>query len=121
MRYDHESTTSQMYFPKLKSAHLAQYSTLHWPPLHLLRDFIIEKQLQHCIMEYTKCLSSIPFYNATQIINPFLNSRISANHDKVQGYSAIGEILIKGVVFPLYNFFCVLFTPPSPQSNFLEY
>ena len=38
----------------------------------------------------------LPFY-ATQIINPFLNSRISANHDKVEGHSAKGEILIKEI------------------------
>ena len=36
--------------------------------------------------------NSLPFY-ATQIINPILNSRISANHDKVQGLLANGEIL----------------------------
>ena len=34
-------------------------------------------------MKYTKCL---PFY-ANQIINPFLNSRFSKNHDKVDGLS----------------------------------
>ena len=32
---------------------------------------------------------SIPLY-ATQIINPFLNSRISGNYDKVNGLSANG-------------------------------
>ena len=35
-----------------------------------------------------------PFY-ATQIIDPFLNSRIPANHDKVNWFSANWEILIK--------------------------
>ena len=35
-------------------------------------------------VQYSKCLSyPFPFY-ATQIINPFPNSRISANHDKVE-------------------------------------
>ena len=38
-----------------------------------------------------------PFY-ATQIIHSFLNSRISANHDKVVGLSSNGEIHIKGIV-----------------------
>ena len=38
-----------------------------------------------------------PFYE-TQIINPFLNSMISANLDKVDGLSANGEILIKRIV-----------------------
>ena len=38
-------------------------------------------------MKYIKCLLyPIPFY-ATEIVNPFHNSRISANHDKVDGPS----------------------------------
>ena len=36
----------------------------------------------------------LPFY-ATQIINPLLNSRISANHNKVDEFSANGVIFIK--------------------------
>ena len=44
------------------------------------RDFIIEKQIGRHFVQYTKCLSiPLPFY-ATQIINPFLNQLISANH-----------------------------------------
>ena len=39
----------------------------------------------------------LPFY-VTQIITNFLNSRILANQDKVEGYSANCEILIKGIV-----------------------
>ena len=41
------------------------------------------------------------FISATQMINPFLNSRISANHDKVEGLLANfnGEILIKRALF----------------------
>ena len=39
----------------------------------------------------------LPFY-ATQIINRFLNSMISDNHDKVEGYSINEDILIKGIV-----------------------
>ena len=39
----------------------------------------------------------IPVY-ATQIITPFLNSIISAKHDKVYRLSANGEILLKGIV-----------------------
>ena len=42
----------------------------------------------------------LPFY-ASKIINPFLNSRILANHDKVDGLSTNGEILIKGSVYLL--------------------
>ena len=50
---------------------------------------MIEKQLLHLIMKYTHCLSHpLPFY-ATQRINPFLNSRISANHDKMEDFQPI--------------------------------
>ena len=55
------------------------------PPRPILldkRDCIIEKHLPHWIIKYIKCLSyPLPFYT-TQKINPFLNSRISANHEK---------------------------------------
>ena len=62
--------------------------------LDLKRDFTIEKQLPRLIMNYNKCLSySLSFY-ATEIIN----SRISANHDTVEGVSANGKILIKEIV-----------------------
>ena len=47
------------------------------------------------------------FYT-TKIISSFLNSRISANHDKVGGLSANGKILIKGVVSLLRNLFCFI-------------
>ena len=53
--------------------------------------------------------------HATQMINPFLISRISANHDKVKGYSANCnvKILIKGCEIYLckhgYNIFLDLF------------
>ena len=45
-------------------------------------------------------------FNATQIINPFINSRISANYDNVEGLLANGEIIIKGIVSLFYNLFC---------------
>ena len=38
-----------------------------------------------------------PFFCATQIINSFLNSRMSANHNKMEGLLANAEIL-KGIV-----------------------
>ena len=38
--------------------------------------------------------TTLTFY-AIQIINQLLNSRISANHDKVEGHTANREILIK--------------------------
>ena len=50
--------------------------------------FIIEKQLQRRILKYTKCLSYPYSFHAIQMINPFLNSRISANYDKVDRLSA---------------------------------
>ena len=44
------------------------------------------------------------FIQATQIIiiiNPFINSGISANHDKVEGLSANSEVLEKGDCFSI--------------------
>ena len=38
-----------------------------------------------------------PSFYVTYIIIPFLNSSISANHDKVDGLTANGEILVKGL------------------------
>ena len=57
------------------------------------RDFIIEKQLLRWIMKYTKNLSYPLPFQAAHIIKPFLNSRISANHDKVKGHSFNGVII----------------------------
>ena len=44
-------------------------------------------------MKYSKYDS-----NATQIINPFLNYRISANYAKVERLSTNVEILVMGIV-----------------------
>ena len=44
----------------------------------------------------------LPFY-ATHVINPFLNSGISANHDEIEGNSVNREIFIKGYWTLLYN------------------
>ena len=41
-------------------------------------------------------LSLLPHFYATQIINPFFNSIISANDDKVEGHSANGNSYVKG-------------------------
>ena len=57
------------------------------------RDFIIERPLPRRIMKYTKCLAYPLPFNATQIINPFLNSRSLANLDKVDGLSDKDEFL----------------------------
>ena len=74
---------------------------------------MIEIQLPRWIMKCSECLLiPLPFF-ATKIINPFLNSRITANHDKVGGLSANGEILIKGIVFLLYNLFCKAWIKPN--------
>ena len=52
------------------------------------RNILIKYQLPRGIMKYNKCLSyPLPFY-ATQMINPFLNSRLLVNHDKVDRLSA---------------------------------
>ena len=59
------------------------------------RDFIIEKHLW--VMKYIQYTS---FY-ATRTITPFLNSRISANNDKVETLSVNGKILTKGMIVSL--------------------
>ena len=59
------------------------------------KDFIIEKQLLQ--LNYEIHFPPLPFY-ATQMINPFLNSGISANHAKGERLTANGEILLKGIV-----------------------
>ena len=53
-------------------------------------DFIIEKQLPRRIRNTQNDIHTpLPLY-ATSLIIPFLNSRISANHDKVERLSANG-------------------------------
>ena len=62
-------------------------------PKHNARKiyFIIDQQIARHFVQYSECLSHpLPFY-ATQIINPFPNSRISANHEK--GYLGFLAIL----------------------------
>jgi hypothetical protein len=44
---------------------------------------MIEKQEARPFVQYAN--APLPFY-ATQIINPFLNSGISPNHDKGEGF-----------------------------------
>ena len=41
-------------------------------------------------------ITPLPLY-ITKMINPFLNSGISADQDKLEGHSANGKILIKGI------------------------
>ena len=58
-------------------------------------NIITEKHFPRLIINYNKCLS---FY-ATKIMNHFVNSRISTNHDKEERLSAnSGEIRIQGIV-----------------------
>ena len=55
---------------------------------------MIEKKVPRGIMyekQQMSFISTLPFY-ATQMINPFLNSRISVNQDKVDGHSANGLV-----------------------------
>ena len=47
-----------------------------------------------------------PFSSKKLLINPFLNSRISTEHDKVEGHLANGEIIIKGIETLLWNLSC---------------
>ena len=49
-------------------------------PLNFIKKiFQIDQQIAQHFVHFSECLSN--FY-ATQMINPFLNSRILANHDK---------------------------------------
>ena len=48
------------------------------------RYFIIDQQLARQFVQYSECLYLL-FY-ATPIINPFLTSKISANHNKGLGF-----------------------------------
>ena len=54
---------------------------------------IIEHQLPLKIMKYSKYMSCPLPTHAIQIINPFLNSRITANHDKVEKFQAMVKSL----------------------------
>ena len=44
--------------------------------------FIIDQQIARHFVQFSECLSSPIHSYATQIIKPFLSSRILANHDK---------------------------------------
>ena len=46
------------------------------------RDFMIEKQIARYFVLYSICLSNHPFFYATEMINPILNSIILINHKK---------------------------------------
>ena len=46
------------------------------------RYYIIDQQIPLHFVQYSECLSNPLLFYATRIINPFLNSRISANHAK---------------------------------------
>ena len=50
------------------------------------RYSIIDQQIAWHFVDYSECLSNpLPFFE-TQIINPFLNSRITVNHEKGLGF-----------------------------------
>ena len=59
--------------------------------IHLDKIYsIIDQQIAMHFVQYDKCLSNPPsLLHATKIDNPFLNSRISANHDKGLGFKSI--------------------------------
>ena len=51
------------------------------------RYVMIDQQIAWHFVHYSECLSnSLSHIYATQIINPFLNSRISTNEDKWVGF-----------------------------------
>ena len=79
------------------------------------RDFIVEKKKK--FNTESVFYKPLPFY-ATQLISPFFNSRILANHDKVDGLSANCETIIKynkSLSYPLL--FCYATQIISPFLN----
>ena len=77
----------------------------------------IEKQTARYFVQNSECPSNPPPFFTTQRINPFLNSRISTNHDKVdRRIVANGEILIPLNVPIVYNLF-YLFLDFSSVKN----
>ena len=50
------------------------------------RYFRKDQQLARPFVHYSECLHHPLPFNATQIINPFLTSRISTNHEKGKGF-----------------------------------
>ena len=51
--------------------------------------FLIDQQIARHFVHYSKCLYNPLPFNATQIDNPFLTSRISSNHDRGLGFQPI--------------------------------
>ena len=72
------------------------------------RDFMIDKQIESYFVQYSKCLSNPPSLYAIQIIKHYLNSMISANHEKGEVFQPYnGKILIpccSSIVESLFNF-----------------
>jgi hypothetical protein len=67
------------------------------------RDLIIDKQITRLFCYTTNVYQTPLLFYATQLIKPFLNSRISSNHKKVEGIQPSGEIPIK-VIFFFFSF-----------------
>ena len=83
---------------------------------------MLEKQLPRRIMKYINCLSYPPSLYATHIINPFLNSRISTNYDKMIGLSANGEILIiKRDFYSIVEFLLFCWTLYLGNQNSIDF
>ena len=62
------------------------------------RDYIIGKHLRVELLNTPNVFHIPLLFYATQVFNSFLNSRIAANHDKVERFSANGEIPVKWFV-----------------------
>ena len=75
--------------------HVDRFGTVRIRNAHYLSD-IYQKNPNFAFVQYSECLSNQihrPFY-VTQIINLFLNSRISANHDKgYRDFELVGKSL----------------------------
>ena len=57
-----------------------------WIVINNKRYFIIDQQIARHFVHYSECLSNLTSFYTIQLINPFLISRITANHDKGLGF-----------------------------------
>ena len=91
-----EELTKNDIFIKMKKFTLVQILLLF-----LKSEYLLSKQIIELWTTANVCHN--PFH-ATQIINPFLNSRRSANHDKVEGFQPMLKFLCR-YCFSIVNYY----------------
>ena len=78
--------------------------------LDYLKYLKIYQHIARHFVHYVECLSNLPPFLCSHIINSFLNSRISANHDKVKGLPANVHVMVKSLLrgLLLYSYLYIL-------------